>query len=178
MVWTEPDRLVVEIAGALEPGRVLDIGAGDGHDSLWLADHGWSATAVDLSRHNVRKINTLAAERGLDVSAVQADAVSLDYDAEFDLALVCYIHTPPDTRTGILASAVRALKIGGTLLWRSFEASMPQVPGFDRDLLPACDVLLAELGDAVKVVHADVADEYFPFTESDMRLLTVRAVRR
>ena len=178
MTWTEPDRVVVELAGSLPPGRVLDIGAGDGHDSLWLAERGWSATAVDLSRHYVQKINRTAAERGLDVTAVRADAASLDYDAEFDLGLICYIHVPPDIRRGVLSSVVRALKPGGTLLWRSFEAGMPDDPGFDRDLLPATDDVLAELGDSVEIVHAEVGDEYFPFMQRDMWLLTVQARRR
>ena len=178
MTWTEPDRVVVELVGTLPPGRALDIGAGDGHDSLWLAEHGWSATAVDVSRHYVRKIDRAAVERGLDVTAVRADAASLDYDAEFDLGLICYIHVLPDVRRDILNSVVRALKPGGTLLWRSFEAGMPDDPGFDRDLLPAREDVLAELGDSVEIVHDEAADEYFPFMGRDMWLLTVQARRR
>ena len=178
MTWTEPDRVVVKLAGTLPPGRVLDIGAGDGQDSLWLAKRGWSATAVDLSRHYVRKINKAAAERGLDVNAVQVDAASLDYNAEFDLGLICYIHVLPGVRRGILNSVVRALRPGGTLLWRSFEAGMPDDPGFDRDLLPAREDVLAELGDRVEIERAEAAAEYFPFMERDMWLLTVQARRR
>lgn len=177
MTWTEADRVVVELAGALPTGKVLDIGAGDGQDSLWLAERGWSATAVDLSPHCVRKIRTAAAERELDVTAVRADAAALDFDAEFDLALICYIHVHSETRAKILGSVVRALKPGGTLLWRSFEAGMPEDPGFDPALLPSRDAVLAELGDAVRIERAEAADEYFPFTQRDMWLLTVLAVR-
>ncbi len=177
MTWTEPDRVVVELAASLPPGRVLDIGAGDGHDSLWLAERGWAATAVDLSRHSVRKLRATAAERQLNVTAVQADAAALDYEAEFDLALLCYIHVPADVRREILATVARALKPGGLLLWRSFEAGMPGDPGFDRVLLPAQADLLAELGDAVSIERVEAADEYFPYMERDMYLLTVLARR-
>ncbi len=78
-----------------------------------------------------------AVERDLDVTAVQADAAALEYDAEFDLALICYIHVLPSVRAKILKSVTRALKPGGLLLWRSFEAGMEEDPGFDQDLLPA-----------------------------------------
>ncbi|MEZ4522041.1 MAG: class I SAM-dependent methyltransferase [Thermomicrobiales bacterium] len=177
MTWTEPDRVVVELAGSLPPGRVLDIGAGDGHDSLWLAERGWSATAVDLSRHSVRKLRAIAKERELDVTAVQVDAADLGYQAEFDLALVCYIHVPADVRAKICAGAIRALRPGGLLLWRSFEAGMPGDPGFDRALLPAREDLLSDLGDAVSIERAGTGDEYFPYMEQDMFLLTVIARR-
>ena len=177
MTWTEPDRVVVELAESLAPGRVLDIGAGDGHDCLWLAERGWSATAVDLSRHYVRKLNQMADERGLEVTAIKADATTLDNDSEFDLALICYIHVPPEIRRGILQSVLRALKPSGRLLWRSFEAGMPDDPGFDRDLLPTLEDVLAEIGRDMEVDHAMVADEYFPFMKRDMRLLTIIAHR-
>lgn len=177
MTWAEPDRVVVELADSLPPGQVLDIGAGDGHDSLWLAGRGWTATAVDLSRHYVRKLRAVAKERELDVTPVQTDAAGLDYEAEFDLALICYIHVPPDVRTRILASVIRALRPGGLLLWRSFEAGMPGDPGFDRALLPARDDLVADLGDGVSIERAEAGDEYFPYMEQDMYLLTVIARR-
>ena len=41
-------RLVAEVA-ALAPGRALDAGCGEGADAIWLAEHGWVVTAVDVS---------------------------------------------------------------------------------------------------------------------------------
>jgi SAM-dependent methyltransferase len=45
----EPLPFVVEIAGALKPGRALDLACGSGRHAIWLARHGWSVTAVDGS---------------------------------------------------------------------------------------------------------------------------------
>jgi cyclopropane fatty-acyl-phospholipid synthase-like methyltransferase len=36
--------------GWLTPGRVLDIGCGDGRDAAWLAEHGFEAVGVDHSQ--------------------------------------------------------------------------------------------------------------------------------
>ena len=41
-------QLVAEVAD-FAPGTALDIGAGEGADALWLAQQGWSVTAVDIS---------------------------------------------------------------------------------------------------------------------------------
>src|ERR1700709_2151048 len=40
--------LVAEVAG-LAPGRVLDVGCGEGADAIWLAKAGWQVTALEVS---------------------------------------------------------------------------------------------------------------------------------
>lgn len=47
----EPDPHLVELvrAGAVRPGRTLEIGSGTGTNALWLAAQGFEVTAVDLS---------------------------------------------------------------------------------------------------------------------------------
>jgi SAM-dependent methyltransferase len=52
-----PPMLVdlVEGPAALRPGRALDIGCGTGRDAVYLADHGWQVTAVDVSPHAIDK---------------------------------------------------------------------------------------------------------------------------
>ena len=42
-----PSPLLVEYAQKLPPGRALDLACGAGRNSIWLAQQGWSVTAVD-----------------------------------------------------------------------------------------------------------------------------------
>jgi SAM-dependent methyltransferase len=69
-------------AGALRrllpepPAAVLDVGAGTGFLSLLLAGQGYDVTAVDLSPGMLAKLRAKAAERGLAITTVEADALN------------------------------------------------------------------------------------------------------
>ncbi len=54
----EPDAALVELVGGLRPGRALDLGAGKGRNSLWLARQGWQVTAVDLAEVALGRLAT------------------------------------------------------------------------------------------------------------------------
>ena len=68
-------QLVAEVAG-LAPGRALDIGAGEGADALWLAQQGWTVTAVDISTVALERAAALTATE--DAAAVGAHHVETD----------------------------------------------------------------------------------------------------
>lgn len=53
-----------------EKARVIDLGCGEGRDSVWFARQGWSVTAVDLSAAGVRKTERLAAEAGVTLESI------------------------------------------------------------------------------------------------------------
>ncbi|CAN5351573.1 class I SAM-dependent methyltransferase [soil metagenome] len=57
-----------------EPARVLDVGAGTGFLSLLLAELGHEVTALDLSAGMLARLQTTAAQRGLDIAVVNGPA--------------------------------------------------------------------------------------------------------
>src|SRR3954468_20682622 len=49
-IWSgRVNPVLASVAAELPPGRALDLGCGEGGDAVWLADHGWAVTAVDIS---------------------------------------------------------------------------------------------------------------------------------
>jgi SAM-dependent methyltransferase len=97
-----PDPTLVEIVSALAPGRALDVAAGRGRNSLWLAAQGWDVTAVDFSEVGLEAGRAAEAEHRADarpVSWVVADAttwVPPNDAAPYDLVVCAFFHLPDD----------------------------------------------------------------------------------
>ncbi len=127
LVWgAGPNRFVAEELAALPPGRAIDLGTGEGRNAIWLAERGFTVTAVDFSRVGLARAAGLAAGRGVSVDWVHADL--LDYRPTaggYDLVLIAYVQLPADRLTALARTAAAALAPGGTLL----------AVGHDRDNL-------------------------------------------
>jgi SAM-dependent methyltransferase len=150
LVWSAaPNRFVAAETESLPPGRVLDLAAGEGRNAIWLAENGWTATAVDFSRVALQKAAHLAAARGVDLRVVEADVTTFTPErASFDLVLVAYLQTGAGDRARWLRAAAAALAPGGTLLVVGHDRSNldggyggPQ----DPDVLTTPDELRAAL---------------------------------
>lgn len=86
-----PNPLLIEAASSLPPGRALDLACGAGRNALWLAQHGWSVTAVDGSPTAIRLLRERAA--GLRIETQIADLEKGEFTIEparYDLIAICY----------------------------------------------------------------------------------------
>jgi tellurite methyltransferase len=87
-----PNPLLIEAAKNLKPGRALDLACGAGRNALWLAEHGWSVTAIDGSTAAIEILRDRAAARGLAIDARVADLEKGEYRIEesaWDLIVMC-----------------------------------------------------------------------------------------
>jgi SAM-dependent methyltransferase len=119
-VWAEPDSDLIAEAEGLPAGCALDLGAGEGINSLWLAEQGWQVTAVDFAPAAVAKIEREARQRDLPIQAQAADILTYQAEIEFDLVVICYIHLPPEERAQLLMNAASSLVPDGILLYIGF----------------------------------------------------------
>ncbi|MGX1089459.1 SAM-dependent methyltransferase [Streptomyces albogriseolus] len=114
-----PNVPLTETVTGLPPGDALDLGCGDGGDTLWLASAGWRVTAADISAVAVERLTALARTHGVHdrVAAVRLDLRTSFPPGTFDLVSVHYLHTPYDLdRSAVLRTAALALRPGGRLL--------------------------------------------------------------
>src|ERR1700681_4479954 len=88
-----PNPLLIETAQRLPAGKALDLACGTGRNALWLAEHGWSVTAVDGAPAAIEILRHRASERGLHIDAGIANLEKGEYRIEpstWDLIAICY----------------------------------------------------------------------------------------
>lgn len=113
---TDPDPYLVGMAGSLPPGRGLDLGAGPGRNSLWLALKGWQMMLVDASGVGLAQATAAAEALGISVTTVRADLNDWRPEEEaFDLVIVANLHPGPGALAALLAGAAGAMRTGGHL---------------------------------------------------------------
>jgi SAM-dependent methyltransferase len=136
--------LVAEVAG-LTPGRALDVGCGEGADAVWLAEHGWDVTALDVSQVALERAASHADDAGVQVRWMLGALVGAPIPAgTFDLVSALYPalrRTPTNEAEGVLLGAVAA---GGVLLvvhHADVDSEQAKAHGFDpADYVSPADV--------------------------------------
>ena len=127
LIWTaEANRFVAEEVSTLNPGRALDLAAGEGRNAVWLAERGWQVRAVDLSDVAIGKARQLATSRNV-VDRIDFQTTDLrGYEPEaasFDLVMLIYLQLPQAELQPIIARAANAVAPGGTFLLVAHDAS-------------------------------------------------------
>jgi SAM-dependent methyltransferase len=109
-------------------GWVLDVGCGTGEHALMAASLGYEAVGVDMSLRTIELAKTKAAERGVDVRFVVADALRLvDLGGQFDTVLDCGLfHVLDDgKRERYVASLAEVVPPGGRYHMLCFSDRQP-----------------------------------------------------
>lgn len=136
---THPNAFLLEIAQTRKPGAALDVGMGQGRNSIWLAQQGWDVTgfdpaerAVTLARENARKL-------GVRLNAQINRSEDFDFgENRWDLILLSYAGGRE-----MPAVLEKALKPGGVLVIEAFHrdaTKLGPIGGavvFDTGELPA-----------------------------------------
>ena len=115
-IWgREPSSFAREVSALLPPGaRVLDLGCGEGRDSVFFASCGFDVTGVDVSLAGLRKAERLARERGLEVRWLHGNMAHLPFDGAFDLVYSCGAsHYVPRRERARLFPRLKALTLPG-----------------------------------------------------------------
>jgi SAM-dependent methyltransferase len=137
-VWC-PERLREQDAhllGDVAGRRVLEVGCGSAMCSRWLAGRGARPVAFDLSAGMLRHARLGAAQTGLAVPLVQADAQFLPFaDAAFDIAFTAFgaVGFVADSAQ-VMREVARVLRPGGRWVFATTHPirwAFPDDPGPD-----------------------------------------------
>ena len=145
----------IERIKQLVPGkRALDIACGEGRNSLFLHEHGFQVTAVDISDIGLAKGKQRAAELGLDINFRQADLDEYEIEGQYDLVLnFNYLLRQ------LIPQEVAALAPGGILLFDTIRESPSLLQSHNPDYLLKCGEL--------KQIFEEYDGEILFFEETD-----------
>lgn len=118
---TEPNGFLVEMAAQLPTGRILCLGEGEGRNAVWLAQRGCDVTAVDASAVGLDKAQRLAMSRGVTITTVHADLGALVVEpGAWDGVVSIFCHLPPGLRAEVHSRCIAGLRPGGVMLLEAY----------------------------------------------------------
>ena len=119
---------ILEGSDALRPGRALDVGCGTGRDAVYLAQHGWQVTAVDIVDEAIAKARQRGAQEAVQVQWIAGDVSKLaelglepGYTLLYDFG--CVQGLPDSAREGAAAGMTKLAAPGATILLVAFASA-------------------------------------------------------
>jgi ubiquinone/menaquinone biosynthesis C-methylase UbiE len=127
----KPQKPFIDVADQIT-GSVLDAGCGTGDTALFLAGRGCKVTGIDFLEVPIQRAQRKATERGLSVTFVVKDALTLkDGSDRFDYVIdsgLFHVFSDED-RTKYIAGLATILKPGGRLFLMCFSDEEPGTQG-------------------------------------------------
>ena len=179
---TPVDEGLLEIAAEMAPGKALDLGCGEGQNSVWLAQRGWIVTAVDHSPSAVAAAREQALAAGVDRTIVfeVADIAEWSPASRYDLVF-CTFALPARGmgRSRMLDMAAGAVAVEGMILLTDFDSSLRREGWMAEKYLVSVEELERHLG-GFRVDRAGVrkARHRHGFEERILPVASVVATRR
>lgn len=109
-----PTPLVQRFLSGVHPGTALDLAAGTGRNAIWLAQRGWTVTAVDGAVTATHLLQECSARLGVSLRTIVADLQGGEYaiePASWDAILICYY-----LQRNLLEPAKLGVRPGGTIV--------------------------------------------------------------
>jgi 2-polyprenyl-3-methyl-5-hydroxy-6-metoxy-1,4-benzoquinol methylase len=116
---TQPNALLISTVEGRKPGRALDIGMGQGRNSVFLAMKGWDVTGFDISDEGLTIARNNAERAGVKLNAIRETDEAFDYGSE-QWDLIVFMYEPfPISSAAYVERLRRSMKPGGLIVIES-----------------------------------------------------------
>ncbi|MFW5694177.1 MAG: class I SAM-dependent methyltransferase [Alkalispirochaeta sp.] len=105
---------------------VIELAAGEGRNSVWLAEQQFQVTAFDQSPQGGEKTRRLAAHRDAVLTIRTDDAIDLGLNSPgwqgyADVVISTFFHTPPDRKRAMFTAHRNLVRPGGLVIAEWFH---------------------------------------------------------
>ena len=117
-IWSgEPNPQLLAEVSALNPGKALDAGCGEGADAIWLAQRGWTVTAIDISEVAIGRAREASHPARASVEWICGDALQTPLPTRsFDLVSMQYPALPKAAGEAAVRRLLDTVRPRGLLL--------------------------------------------------------------
>lgn len=121
----QPNALLVQAVHGHEPGTALDVNMGEGRNAVYLAQHGWRVTGVDIADRALDFAQQRARQLGVSLTTLEHDVNTYDWGVgQWELIVLCYAD-----ESSHVEQVWAALKPGGRVVFENFHTDINQVRG-------------------------------------------------
>ena len=104
----------------LPKGRILDIAAGEGRNSVFFAQQGFQVDTVDISEKGLKKAARLARDKGVKIRIIKSDLENYRIKKQAYEVIANFYYLQRD----LIPQIKRGLKMGGAII---FGVHFPKV---------------------------------------------------
>jgi SAM-dependent methyltransferase len=156
----------------LKPGRSLDVGMGQGRNTIYLAQQGWESVGFDPADRAVAAAQELATKLGVKITTHVARAEDFDWqDGTWDLIVRSYVGARE-----YAAKVAQALRPGGMIVVEGFHRDATKTRPIGGAVVFDTNELL-QLFAPLRVVRYEDADAVADFGQFETRVVRLAAVK-
>ena len=132
-----PSVFMMESTKGLEAGKALDVGAGQGRNSVWLAQQGWDVTGIDISGVGLAVAEANAKKAGYPIKTVKTTYQDFDFGTEQWDLIVMILSWAPMSDPAFVARLNASLRPGGVIVFEHvLDTEKQSFPAYVHGLPP------------------------------------------
>ena len=169
---TSPNAFLVAMTAGIKPGRSLDVGMGQGRNTIYLAQQGWDSVGFDPADRAVAAAQERAKSLGVKITATVARDADFDWGvSQWDLIVLSYVGARE-----YVDEVIRALRPGGMVVVEAFHRDATKSGPIGSGVVFETNELL-RLFAALRVVRYEDADAVGDFGQQATRVVRLAAVK-
>jgi SAM-dependent methyltransferase len=169
---TAPNAFLVSVTSGLKPGRSLDVGMGQGRNTIYLAQQGWDSVGFDPADRAVAAAQAQAAKLGVKITTSVARDVDYDWgENRWDLIVLSYVGARE-----YAAHVVRALRPGGMVVVEGFHRDATKTQSIGGGVVFDTNELL-QIFAPLRVIRYEDADAKGDFGQAAARVVRLAAIK-
>ena len=169
---TAPNSFLVAITKGMKPGRSLDVGMGQGRNTLYLAQQGWDSHGFDPADRAVAAAQEEARKLGVKITTTIARAEEFGWgDARWDLIVLSYVGARE-----YAPKVAQALRPGGMVIVEGFHRDAAKTRPIGGGVVVDTNELLTIFA-GLRVVHYEDTAATGDFGLFDTRVVRLAAVK-